>query len=842
MKFLRFFVLMLATMVCGNVFAQKDLEQLMSSRGEYYFTLTIQQPTEIKTISDLCSVDGFDGHTVVCYANQKQYENLLNKGYELTLLTPPSMREEHAMWDGSNRAAYEWDSYPTYEAYEAMMQQFATDYPERCTYMELGTLASGRKLMVCRLNSGNPDGKVKFLYTSTMHGDEVTGMMLMLRLINEFCTSNDARILNLLDNVDIFISPCTNPDGTYHGGNSTVNGATRYNAAGVDLNRHYPDFDKGPHPDGASYYQDETVWLMDLAQEYLFTMSANYHGGAEVMNYPWDTYQPTHPDDAWWQLVCHEYADLAHQQSSSYMSDYNNGIINGYSWYTISGSRQDYMNYYAQCREVTIECSNTKTPPASQMPTFWNYNYNSMLAYIEQSLYGIHGTVTDASTGAPLAATVTIEGHDHHGSSVTSHLPAGDYHRPIKGGTYNVTYSCNGYYPQTISVTVTDGQTVIQDVQLEAGEGLIPNFSANTTNVAIGGSVNFTDETWGANLVSWEWTFEGGTPATSTQQNPTGIVYNEVGSYNVTLSVTNADGQTETVTKNRFINVSEPYNMQNATINTCNAIFYDDGGHGSNYGNNLNITMTFMPDTEGGMIEVIFQEFETESGYDKLYIYDGTSVSAAPLGEFSGNDSPGTVTATNADGAITFRFTSDGSVTRSGWAAVVRCAGLPMEVTAEVENDTICKGETNTLSVYASGGSGEYTYLWSPAENLDDATAQNPVFTATESGDYTFTVTVSDGTESESATVSFYVTECLGVEEIDVENVSVYPNPASSMINIDGLNGFANLEVSIVNLQGQIVMKVVNSLEINLKDVDAGIYFININCDGKQIVRKIVVE
>jgi len=65
-----------------------------------------------------------------------------------------------------------------------------------------------------------------------------------------------------------------------------------------------------------------------------------------------------------------------------------------------------------------------------------------------------------------LEAEVTILTHDHHGSAVSSHLPAGDYYRPIKGGTYEVTYSCEGYYPKTLTLTVADWETLVQDVQL----------------------------------------------------------------------------------------------------------------------------------------------------------------------------------------------------------------------------------------------------------------------------------------------------------------------------------------------------------------------------------------
>ena len=473
MKAIRYFILLCVAVISSAVSAQsqRELGQLMHDRGEYYFTLSVNDPADIQTINSICSVDGTDGRTVVCYANQQQYEKLLLAGYQPNLQTPPSMREEAVMWQGGDRATYEWDSYLTYGDYVSMMEGFPSSVTNgaSCTFLDLGTLSTSnhRRILGIRLNNGQPDGKPKFLYTSTMHGDEVTGMILMLRLINEFCTSSDSRIQNILENVDLFIFPCTNPDGTYKGGNNTVTGAQRYNGNNVDLNRHFPDFDDGAHPDGASYYQDEAQWMMDLAQEYLFTMGANYHGGAEVMNYPWDTYQPLHPDDAWWQYVSLEYVSNARANNSSYMTDTeSNGITNGYAWYTITGSRQDYMNYYGQCREITIECSSTKTPNASQLPNFWNYNHIAMLAYIEQCLNGVHGVVRDAVTNQPIqGVTVTVLNHDALGSEVSTHA-VGDYHRPIKGGSYSFKFTKDGYCSQTLDVIVTDGNHVGLDVYL----------------------------------------------------------------------------------------------------------------------------------------------------------------------------------------------------------------------------------------------------------------------------------------------------------------------------------------------------------------------------------------
>ena len=701
MKVLRYFIILLATVVCGNIYAQKsqqELKQLMQQRNEYYFTFNLNGNDDLNAIAHTISVDRVDGNVVTAYANNQEFAKFQKFGYNVTLQTPPSMIEEVAMWDGSNRAEYDWDSYPTYPAYENMMFQFASDHPDKCEIITLGTLPSGRKIMIAHLNNGSGESKPKFLYTSTIHGDETTGWIMMLRLIDYLLENPDEpEVQTVMDNIDLYIGPNTNPDGTYHGGNNNVNGATRYNANGVDMNRNYADPHGSAHPDG-NPYASETEWFMQFAEDNTFVMGANYHGGAEVMNYPWDNTYTLHADDAWYQFISHEYADLTHEVNSNYMTDYNNGITNGAQWYMIGGGRQDYMNGYAQCRELTIECSNTKLPNGNQLPNFWNYNKNSIFSFMNQCIYGIHGTVTDRITGQPLNATVTIFNHDDTYSVVESHLPAGDYHRPIKGGTYDVTYSCSGYYPQTFTITVSDYETVIQDVQLEAGEGIIPDFNANTTVVALGGTVNFTDNTWGYNLVSWEWTFDGGEPATSNAQNPSGITYHEIGDYDVTLTVTNAEGQTESVTKHNYIHVSEMYNMQNGTITTCNSLFYDDGGPSGNYSDRKEYTMTFMPATPGCMLEAVFQEFALETDYDFLHIYDGTSTSAPSLGKFTGIDSPGTVTATNSEGALTFYFTSDYAVNEPGWKALMHCIG-----------DTWLPEESNVPCVYPNPNNGNFT-------------------------------------------------------------------------------------------------------------------------------------
>ena len=77
--------------------------------------------------------------------------------------------------------------------------------------------------------------------------------------------------------------------------------------------------------------------------------------------------------------------------------------------------------------------------------------------------------------------------------------------------------------------------------------------SVDQVSVKTGDLIQFADLTTGGTPTSWEWSFPGGTPATSTEQSPT-VYYTEGGTYDVTLRVTDAEGSDE-VTKTAFVSV-----------------------------------------------------------------------------------------------------------------------------------------------------------------------------------------------------------------------------------------------------------------------------------------------
>jgi PKD repeat protein len=95
----------------------------------------------------------------------------------------------------------------------------------------------------------------------------------------------------------------------------------------------------------------------------------------------------------------------------------------------------------------------------------------------------------------------------------------------------------------------------------------IAEFTADITDVTINDVVQFTDLSMNE-PVSWSWSFPGGNPSSSTEQNPS-ITYPATGTYDVSLTVTNSLGS-DTQVKSAYINVSEPSNdyCESAGLNT----------------------------------------------------------------------------------------------------------------------------------------------------------------------------------------------------------------------------------------------------------------------------------
>jgi len=488
-------------------------EKYLKSKGELTFTFLVENNEEVAKFTKNLSLVNYNTHTktVTAWANKNQFRvfEALNIAYQV----PKDENEVKAnhIYDirplesrnMTSTLTFPLASYPTYAEYAQQMQNFEDDYPELVEKVSIGTTGQGDKeLLFVKISDqvSIDEAEPKLMFTSSMHGDEIAGYPMMLTLIDYILTvysntshADHARVKHLVENAEIWINPSANPDGTYHNSatNTSVANARRGNANNIDLNRNYPDNVAGDHPDG-EVYQTETIAFMNFADEHNFVISANFHGGTELVNYPFDnayaTSQHTHADTDWYEFVGVEYATHCqtdanagafstptYNNKASYMTDDNDwdesaggqawhnnyrqspGVTHGAEWYRVFGGRQDYMNVYKQCRETTIELSDTKILPESSLVDYWYYNRDALLDYLTQGTYGFRGLVKDSVTNSPIeGATITVVGHDTYGSEVSSDTN-GDFYRPIKAGTYDLMISAPCYQSVTLnSQTITD--------------------------------------------------------------------------------------------------------------------------------------------------------------------------------------------------------------------------------------------------------------------------------------------------------------------------------------------------------------------------------------------------
>lgn len=465
-------------LLCLSAMAQLSPKEILDSRGELYFKFCVE-PQRLSEFSNVISIDGYRDGYCYAYANRQEFAEF--RKFEIPC---EPVREYYETKDGllvaeSLNDMFEWNRYPTYDIYCEMMQYFAETYPEICKLDTIGTTFSGYKLLAVKIsdNVNEDETEPEFFLGGQMHGDELIGGMVCLRLIDKLLREygTNQEVTNLVDNMEIFINPLSNPEGTYIGGDNLIY-SIRYTRDGIgldhfiDMNRNFPDAIAGEHPDEKEY-SFETEAFMQYADNHHFVMSANLHSGAEVVNYPFDTDPSLPADDAWWRMVSQEYVALARQYGGeSYMtSDFPSGYINGFAWYTITGSRQDYMNYFKHCREVTLELSIDKKLANDLLPSYTSRNIPPMLAYMNRATKGLRGFVTDSVTGESLEAKVFISGHDYFNSYVYSYQPTGEYYRYLKAGHYNVSFYANGYIHKTIAVDVSDDSPFQLDVQLVQG-------------------------------------------------------------------------------------------------------------------------------------------------------------------------------------------------------------------------------------------------------------------------------------------------------------------------------------------------------------------------------------
>lgn len=347
--------------------------------------------------------------------------------------------------------------YHTHAQAGAILQQAEADHPAIADFFNIGNSVQGRELWMIRISDNvmSEENEPEIRLSSTMHGNEPPGMEMLLYLV-DYLTDNygsDPDVTYLVDNYELHIMPLHNPDGHAVG--------SRYNANGVDLNRNFPVPDGSIGEDGTYSEEIETILFKNYAFDHHFVISENGHSGALVVNYPWDHTYTLTPDNDAIILLSEEYS---YYNSPMWNGDWWHGITNGADWYVVHGSLQDWSYEETGCIDVTIEYSDSFSPPASQLETYWNNNRESFMHWIKAARYGVNGTVTASDTGLPLEATVTVAGN---AKSVSTDPDFGDYYKLLDNGSWDISYSAPGYITHTeYGVSTNWGTPTVINVQL----------------------------------------------------------------------------------------------------------------------------------------------------------------------------------------------------------------------------------------------------------------------------------------------------------------------------------------------------------------------------------------
>ncbi|HPQ39301.1 MAG TPA: M14 family zinc carboxypeptidase, partial [bacterium] len=349
------------------------------------------------------------------------------------------------------------DRWTSYTATVGEMQGLATSYPDIVRLHNIGQTVQNRDIWVMEITD-NPDtdepDEPEVRLVGNIHGDEYMSLELM-RLLMQYLTSNygsDPEVTDLVNSREIWIQPSVNPDGHEIG--------SRYNANGVDMNRNhgYMWAGGGSGPFSEPELQVFREWSLNRN----FTTSLSFHGETTYFNYTWNFSAEDVPDK-----------QLLEDWGAVYVLDNGYTVTEGWDWYQTNGDTNDWSYGCRGSLDVTIE-----TPHYSEnwIQQEFDENINGMLYTIEIAGYGLTGIVTDVNTGQPLEAMVLV--HQVPMPVFTDPL-AGDYHRALQAGTYDITVWANGYAPATVTnIAVASEDVTVRNVQLS------PNYAHYAMQVA----------------------------------------------------------------------------------------------------------------------------------------------------------------------------------------------------------------------------------------------------------------------------------------------------------------------------------------------------------------------
>jgi PKD repeat protein len=364
----------------------------------------------------------------------------------------------------------------------------------------------------------------------------------------------------------------------------------------------------------------------------------------------------------------------------------------------------------------------------------------------------------------------------------------------------------------------------------------VPNadFTTFSQFICPNSSAAFTDLSTNATPTSWNWTFAGGTPSTSTIQNPTSILYSAPGTYDVTLVSTTNSGS-DTIVKKGYMTVAEPISSTNTP--------YTDGFETGTFTNN-----GWKVITVGGVLAWAQTNTAAATGTNSIKIDNNTtqpngivnSLVSKPI-NFSGltkayvifkyayaqrNTSSADVlkvyTSINCGKSWSQKFIDQGAGATSGPVTLATVSNRTSAFTPQNQSDW----KTKTIDISSVVG------------------IQNAMVK------FEFTGNGGNNVYLDDINISSTSSGISKAELADNLSLNVIPNPSNGHAELTfNLLKTDNVNAEIMDIVGRTVRSLVKEQafdegehRVSIDNINAGVYFIKLTVGSQQFIQKMIIN
>jgi len=351
------------------------------------------------------------------------------------------------------------------------------------------------------------------------------------------------------------------------------------------------------------------------------------------------------------------------------------------------------------------------------------------------------------------------------------------------------------------------------------------DFEADRVIICEGNEIFFSDLSIEA-APGWEWTFEGGSPATSVEQEP-GVVYTTAGEYAVSLSVSNDNGTT-TETKTAYIKVlpavgeSFPYTegFEGFDFETSDRWFREDI-------NENGITWEVNPSVgDGSATSMWVDNYNAPFGYRDRLISNTIDLSG------------------ETEVAITFKV-----------ANAKRFPGnndrIRVYTSANCGEDWILRETYNTINDFETGEMSNEPFIPSSDQWVELLMNDIPDSDHVEGFRMMFELENGGGNNIYLDNINLSVISSVADIDLNRLEMEIFPNPATEEFQLN-FNLIENRTVgmSIIDMTGRTVMSDLygelsqgtQRITVKTADMAQGVYHLQLSVDGQIVSRKLVID